>query len=343
MESYSGTLPMHFVLNLFQGVRLDVARRKKLLLQAGIPFFVLEEPAGRVTIEQFARFYRLLVNELDDETPGFFSSPLKGGTLKFLCLALMDAPNLHIALKRYCQFFHLLCDDLAYQLEVDSRQATLRFTENKQLQGHRVLVHELMLKLVHGIASWLIAEKILPMSIDCAYQQPQHSSEYLYFYPGSVCFNQPWTAFSFDRSLLSRPLRRTRTDLGPFLKRAPADWIYVSFSDSLLAHRVRDYLSVPGNEACSLAEVADALHRSVRTLSRRLALEGTKFQTVKDEVRRDLAVKKLTSEEIPLIALAQLLGFEDLPSFNRAFKNWTGSTPGTYRRSRANKNSSLRR
>lgn len=331
MDSFSATLPIQFVHNLFQGLMTSEARRKRYLLQAGIPFFLLEAPHGRVTVAQFARLYRLLVDELDDETPGFFSRPLRGGTLKFLCLGLLDAPNLQVALHRYCQFFHVLLDEVAYQLVVDGKQASLRFIEKIPPQGNRVLVHELMLKLVHGIASWLIAEKIPPLKISCAYSQPQHSSEYLYFYPGEVAFDQPWTAIHFDRALLRKPVRQTKQQLSGFLQKAPADWIYVSFGERLLAHRVRDYLGQQ-QAGATVQQVATALHLSVRTLSRRLAAEGTHFQAVKDEVRRDLAVQQLTSSDLPLATLSGQLGFEDLASFNRAFRNWTGSTPGSYRR-----------
>lgn len=129
---------------------------------------------------------------------------------------------------------------------------------------------------------------------------------------------------------LHKPVRQTKQQLSGFLQKAPADWMYVSFGERLLAHRVRDYL---GQKAgATIQQVATALHFSVRTLSRRLAAEGTHFQAVKDEVRRDLAVQQLTSSDLPLATISGLLGFEDLASFNRAFRNWTGSTPGSYRR-----------
>ena len=331
MDSFSTTLPIQFVHSLLEGVYTNNSQRKHYLLQAGIPLFLLEAPHGRVTVLQYARLYRLLVDELDDETPGFFNRPMRSGTLKFLCLALLDAPNLQVALHRYCQFFRVLTDDVTYQLVVDEQLASIRFVENTPPHGNRVLVHELMLKLIHGIASWLIAEKIPPLKISCAYAQPQHSPEYLYFYSGEVAFDQPWTAIHFDRALLRKPVRQTKQQLSGFLQKAPADWIYVSFGERLLAHRVRDFLGQQQSGA-TMQQVAGALHMSVRTLSRRLAAEGTHFQAIKDEVRRDLAVQQLTSSDIPLATLAGQLGFEDLASFNRAFRHWTGSTPGSYRR-----------
>ncbi|SFC18342.1 transcriptional regulator, AraC family [Marinospirillum celere] len=331
MDYQSPTVPMHFVLDLFWGVGLNNDERRDFLQQASIPAFLIDTPSGRVTVEQFACLYRLLVNAYDDETPGFFSRPLRGGTLKFLCMGLLDAPSLHVALHRYCQYFRVLLDDVSYQLVIEGEHASICFIEKTQLRGERVLVNELMLKLVHGIASWLISEKILPEKVSCAYPRPQHSAEYLYFYPGEVEFDQPWTALSFDREVLRKPIRQTRKNLSAFLRQAPAEWIFTTFDERLFSHRVRDYLSSHhlGN---SVQVAAQALHLSTRTLSRRLAEEGTSFQAIKDEVRRDQAIQELAAGQQSLVSLAEQLGFEDLPSFNRAFKKWTGSTPGAYRR-----------
>ncbi len=99
------TVSMHFVHELFKGLPDREIPPTRYLERAGISPFLLSAPHGRVTVEQFAELYRGLVNELDDETPGFFSRPLRGGTLKLLCLSMLDAPNLQVALHRYTQFF----------------------------------------------------------------------------------------------------------------------------------------------------------------------------------------------------------------------------------------------
>lgn len=331
MGAATTTVPLHFVHNLFHGLTISVAQKKKSLREVGIPCFLLEASNGRVTIEQFANLFRYLAKQYDDETPGFFSRPLRGGTLKYLCLSLLDAPSLQVALHRYSQFFRVLLDDIAYVLEVNETTASLIFIERRPLKGDRVLVHELMLKLVHGIASWLIAEKIPPLKISCAYAQPQHSPDYLYFYPGTVVFEQTYTALYFDKKYLRMPIQQTKKQLNSFLQQAPKDWIYVSFSESLLAHKIKDFLSKDAQTGAKIDQVAAALHLSVRTLSRRLTAEGTSFQSIKDEVRRDLAIQYLTSGKQSLDILANQLGFEDSSSFSRAFRSWTGSPPSNYR------------
>ncbi|MGP5310921.1 AraC family transcriptional regulator ligand-binding domain-containing protein [Vreelandella alkaliphila] len=326
------TVSMHFVNELLCGLPATEHSPVRYLELAGISPFLLSAPNGRVTVEQFAELYRLLALELDDETPCFFSRPLRCGTLKLLCLSLLDAPTLHVALHRYTQFFRILLDDFGYDFTIEGDFARMALEERAPLHGSRILIHELMLKLFHGIASWMIARKIPPILMECGYAQPAHSADYLYFYPGKVKFDQPQTAVYFDKVFLNHPIRQTKQHLGAFLQRAPADWFYVSFEDRLITHRVREHLSRHLPTSCTVQHVADALHMSVRTLSRHLKLEGTYFQAVKDEYRRDYAIQALTRSTQPLTTIAEKLGFEDLACLSRAFKQWTGDSPAAYRK-----------
>ena len=157
------TVSMHFVNELFKGLPNSTLSPARYLERVGISPFLLSAPHGRVTVEQFAELYRGLVNELDDETPGFFSRPLRGGTLKLLCLSMLDAPNLQVALHRYTQFFRILLDDFGYAFTLEGDFARMALVEHAPLVGSRTLIHELMLKLFHGIASWMIARKIPPI------------------------------------------------------------------------------------------------------------------------------------------------------------------------------------
>ena len=67
------------------------------------------------------------------------------------------------------------------------------------------------------------------------------------------------------------------------------------------------------------------------TSQRRLAEEHTSFRAVKDSLRRDMAIARLNSSQVPLAVLADELGFSDSAAFQRAFKGWTGVPPGSYR------------
>ncbi len=84
----------------------------------------------------------------------------------------------------------------------------------------------------------------------------------------------------------------------------------------------------------ALSDVARELGMSGRTLQRRLAAEGESFQTLVDRARRRLALRLLRDD--PGIALTEvtfMTGFSDQSAFTRAFKRWTGETPGAFRQS----------
>jgi AraC-like DNA-binding protein len=78
--------------------------------------------------------------------------------------------------------------------------------------------------------------------------------------------------------------------------------------------------------------IARQLGTTSRTLQRRLHDEGTSFQQVLDEVRREVAVTHMRGRRATIDEVAFLLGFEKPSSFHRAFKRWTGVTPGEFRR-----------
>ncbi len=334
MQDHSATLPVSLVQRLFAGLAHRPLVPEQVFKQAGIPDFLWQVSSGRITLTQFAQLYRLLVVTCDDETPGFFSRPLRCGTLKWLCLGLLDAATLKVALHRFIHFFHILQDDLQCEVVHEQGLVWVRLVEVQALQGERVVVHELMLKLIHGIASWLIKEEITPRQLACAYPRPHLHVDYLTFYPVSGVFDQPFTGLAFDPHWLNKPVRQTRDQLTSFLHRAPQDWIQVPLGERRLSAQVREELLRGQSLNASVAEVADALYLSVRSLTRKLKFEGTGFQQIKDEVRRDWAVQQLVSTQTRLSVLAAHLGYEDLASFSRAFRRWTGSPPRAYRQGR---------
>jgi AraC-like DNA-binding protein len=77
----------------------------------------------------------------------------------------------------------------------------------------------------------------------------------------------------------------------------------------------------------SLGDAAQRLAMSARTLQRRLGEDGTSFQAVLDETRRELALHYLQRTAISSGEISFLLGFSDPSSFFRAFHGWTGLTP----------------
>ena len=102
--------------------------------------------------------------------------------------------------------------------------------------------------------------------------------------------------------------------------------------DSSVAERVSAIFRRNLKRPMSLEDVAETLAISPQTLRRRLLEEEQcGFQEIKDRVRRDIATHMLKKSRLPLEEIALSLGFSELSTFHRAFRRWTGLTPGEFR------------
>jgi AraC-like DNA-binding protein len=328
-EPIEATVSMSVVHGFLCGV--DRAKMTQFAERSGIAPELLSQPSARVTQEQFSTLYRLLAMELDDEMLGIFSRPLRNGLLKYLCLSLLDAGKLEVALNRFGQFFHLILDDFRLQTRRDAQFGYIEMVLNPNGPPVSLLGRQLMLKLVHGVASWLIWQKIPLTEVSFDFPRPAQSGDHLYLFPGPIRFGATGSSIVFDAALLDSPIRQRKADLNVFLGRAPEDWIFASFGSQMMWHRVRQHVTDCLPNIPTIQKVALELHHSARTLSRRLDAEGTNFQSIKDEVRRDIAIQKLTRSHDAIASIAFDVGFDSVSAFHRAFRHWTGSTPNAYR------------
>jgi AraC-like DNA-binding protein len=93
--------------------------------------------------------------------------------------------------------------------------------------------------------------------------------------------------------------------------------------DQLKKHLVR---SMDGGDS-SIEAVAKQLGISARSLQRRLAEEGTRYNDVLISVREEFAKRYLARGTVSASEVAYLVGFTEPPAFFKAFKRWTGMTP----------------
>jgi AraC-like DNA-binding protein len=101
--------------------------------------------------------------------------------------------------------------------------------------------------------------------------------------------------------------------------------------------RIRDLLRAGLPDTLSLDDIADRLHLSPRTIHRRLEEEGSSFRGIKDALRRDMALARLSKTRDSIAQVAADLGYADTSAFYRAFVEWTGMAPVHYRRQWAGK------
>jgi AraC-like DNA-binding protein len=92
-----------------------------------------------------------------------------------------------------------------------------------------------------------------------------------------------------------------------------------------------------GTGTCGHRQVASALYMHPRTMQRRLTEEGTTFEEIKDEVRRDLAERYLSQPDLPLTQVTALLDYSDQSVLGRSCRRWFDTTPRDFQNRRTSR------
>jgi AraC-like DNA-binding protein len=323
--------PMAFVRAMVLGYEKYGLDPSEALRQAQITPAQLRKADARITAAQMETVSAVAMQELDDEALGWFSRKLPWGTYGMLCRASITAPSLGVALKRWCRHHRLLVDDVVPQLAVTGDTARYTVAEHRRLGAMREFCLVTLLRALHGYACWAIDSRIPLTAVEFPFAPPPHQDVYPLLFPGPVYFHAARCGFAFDAEYLAMPLRRDERALRTMLQRALPLTVLQYRRDRLLVQRVRELLRAPGGASHTAAALAGALHMSTRSLHRQLRDEGAALQPLKDEVRRELALERLRRTDRPVKQIALEAGFRNEKSFARAFRQWTGRTPTSFR------------
>ena len=188
-----------------------------------------------------------------------------------------------------------------------------------------------VLRNSHGLACWLVDSRIPLLGASFPFAAPAHAEVYRVLFDGPTAFDADQTAIHFDARYLALPVKRDEAAMNQMLQRALPIQVRPYRRDRLLVQRVRQVLTTQPLDAHNANDLAALLNTSARTLHRQLKDEGATLQALKDEVRRDRALDLLQRTTRPIKQVAEAAGFQNQKSFMRAFKGWTGVTPGEWR------------
>lgn len=287
---------------------------------------------GRMTARQMEVLSGAAMQELDDEGLGAFARRLPWGSYGMLARASLTAPDLGVALKRWCRHHGLLTQDVRLSLAVQGAVATIALEEPRPLPRElRELSIAFLLRNVHGLACWYVDSRIPLLSARFPFPAPPHADAYPHIFPAVLRFDAPRAELRFDAQYLKLPLRRDEKALAQMLQRALSITVLQYRRDRLLVPQVRQALVAHPDRAHSADGLAQLLHVSARTLHRQLKEEGASLQRLKDEVRMERAKDLLYRTDKPVKQVAAAVGFRNEKSFARAFRQWAGTTPAAFR------------
>ena len=301
------------------------------LEQAQITPAQLKKPGACITAAQMEVISGAAMRELDDEALGCFARPLPWGSYGLLARASLSSPTLGVALKRWCRHHGLLAPDATLALEVTGDIASITMHLHRDPGPMAELCAVSLLRNIHGLASWYVDSRVALLGARFPYAAPRHAQAYAVLFDAPSRFDAENAAIDFDARYLSLPVRRDEAAMNQLLQRALPLTVRSYRRDRLLVQRVRQVLTSRPQDAHNANDLATLLNTSPRTLHRQLKDEGATLQALKDEVRRDRALDLLQRTNRPIKQVAEAAGFQNQKSFMRAFKGWTGVTPGEWR------------
>jgi AraC-like DNA-binding protein len=301
------------------------------LNRAQIPPEILGAADARITATQFEALAGHAMRELDDEALGWFSRRLPWGAYGMLCRASITAPNLEVALKRWCRHHRMLTEDVRFELEVGDETAVIAIREQRDLGPLREFCLVTLLRYVLGYSCWAVDSAILLRAAEFPFPEPGHVSVYPTIFCKNVRFDAARASITFDKRYLALPLKRSPDDLDSMLKGALRLTVLPYRRDRLLVERVRRVLRAARGRVLGAEDVARELALSTRTMHRRLREEATSLRELKEEAKLELARQELMRGRTPIKRIAELAGFRNEKSFSRAFRTWTGASPREFR------------
>lgn len=306
-----------------------------VLQRAGIAAELLNAPKARVPAVAFSRLWTALAELMDDEFFGLDSHAMRRGSYALMCQAALHADNLEHALRRMLNFLRSVLDDIHGELRCEGEHALIILHDDGRTR--RLFAYGTWFILVHGFACWLARRRIPLIEMRFRAAAPIDDSDYRMRFCEAVTFSAEETLIRFDRKFLDPKLSETERSLRVFLRNAPSNILVKYRNEASTTAVVRRQLrNHSPDDWPDLETLARLLNLSAATLQRRLLAEGANYRQLKDELRRDIAIELFSNSSLTVAEVAARTGFQETSAFHRAFRKWTGASPGMYRQGRAN-------
>ncbi|GAB3638649.1 AraC family transcriptional regulator [Hymenobacter arcticus] len=303
-------------------------------------FVPTSSPDARVPIATIQRLWPLVIAATHD--PHFdlhLGRLLDFTTAGTLAYVLLHAPTLGAAITQLCRYQDLACQGVR-TLQTPAPEwpggSWLRLEVTSAAIIHPRYVLNSELSIYCAAFATLIGQPVTPLAVHLAYPRPPDTQAHEQaFGTAALVFEAPVTQIAFAAATLAQPVLHAHPGLFPLFEQHAAVLLaqLPANQPPPLVEQVRgEIVRQLKGEAPTLAAVADRLHLGVRTLQLKLKEANQTYQHLLDAVRCELAQRHLREPYLSTTDIAFLLGYAEASVFVRAFKKWTGQTPGAFRR-----------
>lgn len=318
------------ILGGLRALRADVAA---ILARAELDPACFEDPQARLRWSDAVRLWDAAVDVTGDAELGLHLAERADlDEFDLLGQILRASPSPLAAFDRFQRYVRLAADGVGLALE----RLPDRFVVEHRGAGGVAIPRasaEYVLGLAVVLGRQLLGRELRPALVEFRHPEPRDTRVHARLFCAPVVFGAPRNALAIPGSLAGGALPGANASLLQVLERYATRLVDELPPEGDFVGRVRHLLETQlvGGDPTAAAAAA-RLHMSVRTLRRRLAERGTTHTRLLAEVRREVAERLLARPELDLGEITWRLGFSEPSAFHRAFRRWTGTTPGERRR-----------
>lgn len=313
------------------------ADREDVLDETGIDAGVLADPDGRIDRSEMLALWRAIARRLGDPAIALaVSRALPFGAYDVLDYAFATSPTVRDGMDVVRRYLRLFVDDAEMVLEERGDVTVL---------GYRLLHDDGGLERFSSeFAFALLLDRIrhtadvadpAPAWVEFAHECHGPPSAYEAYFQAPVRFGAADNRLAFPARVAGASMNQGDAGLNTVLQRHAGNLMAQLPEAVGLEAEVRRelYASIDrGASSPTIDDVGGSLGLGARTLQRRLAEQGTTFAQLLDDTRYDLAARFLGDEALTIGEVGFMLGFSEPSAFHRAFRRWSGSTPGEFRK-----------
>ncbi|WAE50760.1 AraC family transcriptional regulator [Stutzerimonas sp. R40042] len=305
---------------------------RQLFTELGLDYAALNDADARFAQDDMTRLWQRAVEVSGNPAIGLdMARQARPAALNVVGYALMSSRNLQDGFARLVRYQRIIAEgaDLDFQPCAQGYRLSLTIHGDRLPPARQSAEGSLAGCLT--FCRWLTGTALRPLEVSFQGPAPDDLEPYRQLFQAPLRFGAARYALLFRQADVEAPLPTANEALAQLHDRFAGEYLS-RFVDTRVMHQARQMLCrmLPQGEP-RRETVAQALCLSERTLQRRLQEEGSSFQKLLDDTRRDLAVQYLCQPDLAPLAIAYLLGFADPSNFYRAFKRWFGVTPGEYR------------
>lgn len=294
-------------------------------------------PAASYPLRQWRAMLETARARLDDPQLGLHLgqtvTPSHFGMLGYL---LLNSATFGAAFTIGAKYLRLL---LQRPMQINMRERDGVFSIEWELQGDEApnaLSVEVNLTALTALMRNMCGSALRLESVCFTHALSGEQAAYDRYFGCPVLFDQAVLGLHVPASYLRLPVRNADPDLLILLaNHADAVLETLPSSDSLKRTVQECILRIMRTAEPGIGRVAELMRLSPRTLQRRLDDSHLNFSQILDETRLGLAKAYLSDPRLQVKDVGYLLGFSEPSAFNRAFKRWTGVSPGEYANTKA--------